>query len=383
MTTVVQVHGPLTVTIAAEPDPQRIARWDELVLSHPMSDVTQLSGWARLRGRAGYRGVHVFVEDGGELVGGALVLVRRVPLLGTVGYVPYGPLVGAGSAEPEAVRTALADALRWLNRRHARSLFVQPPEGDEETSALLAARGFRPSTADIAPAASLRVDLSVPEDQLRRNLSRRLRGYLRKAEAAGVTVRPARVEELPVVTRLMQETGRHQHFTPFGTGYLEAMHRELAVAGGLICFLGEVGGRAVATSVTTGCAGTLKTRFGGFARFPEVRQLSVPAAVDWGALLWAKQQGYRWFDFSGVLPSSVPVLSAAGKIDVEALAGPDQFKARFGGQLVRYPQAVERIASPAFRTVYDTARRSDLGRPVVEWAKRRARSGRAGQAATD
>src|SRR4051794_9430259 len=166
MTPVVQVHGPLTVTIAAEPDPQRIARWDELVLSHPMSDVTQLSGWARLRGRAGYRGLHVFVEDGGELVGGALVLVRRVPLLGTVGYVPYGPLVGAGSAEPDAVRTALADALRWLNRRHARSLFVQPPEGgrgDQRAAggARLPALHGRHRPCRVAPGGSLRSRGSV------------------------------------------------------------------------------------------------------------------------------------------------------------------------------------------------------------------------------
>lgn len=377
MTTVVRTHAALTVTVSADPGPERLARWDALVLAHPAADVTQLSGWARLRAQAGYSGLYVLVDDGPELVGGALVLVRAVPLLDAVGYVPYGPLVRTDADRPQAVRTALVDALRWLNRRRVRSLFVQPPEGEEETSALLAARGFRPSVADIAPAATLRVDLHKPEEELRAALGRRLRGYLRKCESGGVTVRLAGEDELDVVARLMQETGRHLGFTPFGLDYLRAMNRELAATGGLYCFLGEVDGRPVAVTVLTGCAGSLKTRFGGFARSAETRQLAVPAAVDWAALLWARRQGYRWFDFSGVLPESVPAL--AGETPADGLPGPDQYKARFGGQLFRYPQAVERIASPLFRTAYDTARRTDVGRSVVEWAKRRARSGRAGQ----
>lgn len=378
MTIVVRPCAELTVTVSADPGPERLARWDELVLGHPTADVTQLSGWARLRARAGYSGSYVLVDDGGELAGGALVLVRSVPLLGSVGYVPYGPLVRPDAEKPAAVRTALVDALRRLNRRAVRSLFVQPPEGEEEISALLLARGFRSSVADIAPAASLRVDLHREEQELRRNLSRRLRGYLRKCEARGVTVRLAGNDELGLVADLMAETGRHQGFTPFGLDYLQAMDRELVATGGLRCFLGDVDGRAVAVTALTGCGTSLRTRFGGFARSPETRQLGVPAAVDWAALLWAKQQGYRWFDFSGVLPESVPSL-AAPEPATEGLPGPDRYKARFGGQLFCYPQPVERIALPLFRGAYDTARRSDAGRWVVEWAKRRARSGRAGQ----
>lgn len=363
--------GAPTVTVTEELDAAQRACWDALVLASPAADVTQLSGWARLRADAGYRALFVQAEDGGELRGAALVLVRRLPGLGRVGYVPYGPLV---PEDDDAVRTALADALRQLTRRGVRSLFVQPPEGAEAMSELLAARGFRPSASDVAPAASLRIDLTRTEEELHRGLSRRLRGYLRKCEAGGVTVRLAAEDELPVVAELMRDTGRHQGFDPFGLDYLRAMHRELAPVGGLRCFLGEVDGRPVAVTAATGCGDSVRTRFGGFARSPETRQLSVPAAVDWSALLWAKENGYRWFDFNGVLPESVPVL-AAERVDRDALPGPDRYKAAFGGELVRHPQAVERIGSPVVRAAYDVARRTDVGRPLVEWVKRRARSG--------
>jgi lipid II:glycine glycyltransferase (peptidoglycan interpeptide bridge formation enzyme) len=371
----------LALRVTGDPDPATVARWDALVLAHPTADVTQLSGWARLRREAGYEPLYLLVTDGDRLAGGALVLVRRVPLLGRVGYIPYGPLVAAGEERPDDVLEVLADGLRDLTRRRVRTLFVQPPEGEHRISELLAARGFRPSEADVAPAASLRVDVSADEAELRRALSRGTRRNLKKSGAAGVQVREGTEADLPAIAALMRETGRFHGFAPFSDEYLETMHRELGPAGGLITFVAELDGRPIATTVNTATGSTVRGRFTGLLRSDEVRQLGVASAVYWAGAMWAKQHGYRWYDFNGVLPESVPILTAP-EPDIAALPGPDQFKAHFGGRLVQHPQAMERIASPLVRLGYDAARRSTAGRWVVEQVKRAARSGRA-KAATD
>ncbi|MCW2580577.1 MAG: hypothetical protein JWR82_2178, partial [Blastococcus sp.] len=57
------------------------------------------------------------------------------------------------------------------------------------------------------------------------------------------------------------------------------------------------------------------------------------------------------------------------------MASFDQVKTDFGGRLVRYPEAVELIASPLVRWAYDLARRSTAGSRLVETAKRMARAG--------
>jgi hypothetical protein len=54
----------------------------------PGSDVNQLSAWADVRRAAGFEPLYVLVRRGAELVGGALVMGRRLPLVGEVGYVP-------------------------------------------------------------------------------------------------------------------------------------------------------------------------------------------------------------------------------------------------------------------------------------------------------
>jgi len=57
------------------------------------------------------------------------------------------------------------------------------------------------------------------------------------------------------------------------------------------------------------------------------------------------------------------------------MASFDQFKTDFGGRLVRYPQAVEFIASPLVRSAYDLARRSTAGSALLGAARRVARAG--------
>ena len=366
-----------SVAVTPTPGDERLREWDHLVRSHPLSDVTQLSAWARLRAQAGYRPVYVLVDQGGRLVAGAQVLVRRVPGLGQAGYVSYGPLVAAAADQPTAVNDMLADALAQLARRPLRMLFVQPPQEAYGISAALLDRGFRPSDAGVAPAASVHVDLTQDEAELRRNLGKRFRTWTNTWPARGVTVRRGDERDLPLLAKLLADTAEHHGFVPFGVEYLRTMYRELGPTGNVVAFIGEAAGRPLAMTLFTGCGEVLKLRLVGLDRSDEGVQLNVPAAIYWTAIRWAKANGYRWFDFGGLLPSSVSVLLSGRPVDVGALPGPDRYKLRFGGQAFRYPTPVELIASPVLRAAYDLARGSRSGRLLIRWAKQTARAGAA------
>src|SRR5215212_5150207 len=114
---------PLSVRLTETLAPERQLEWDALVDAHPGGDVTQLSGWGRLRQLAGYTPLYVLAYDGEHIVGGAQIMVRQVPALGSVGYAPYGPLVFAHAEQPDEVQTALAGAFRDLVRNRLRVLF--------------------------------------------------------------------------------------------------------------------------------------------------------------------------------------------------------------------------------------------------------------------
>ena len=88
----------MSVAVSAAPQPDVMQQWDALVHRTPGTDVTQLSAWARVRSTVGYSPLYVFARSRGVLAGGAQLLCRRLPVLGRVGYLPYGPLVDRRSA---------------------------------------------------------------------------------------------------------------------------------------------------------------------------------------------------------------------------------------------------------------------------------------------
>ncbi|MCA1693856.1 MAG: hypothetical protein LC749_03525, partial [Actinobacteria bacterium] len=165
----------ISIMVGREPDPSMLRSWDRLVDSTPGSDVTQLSAWARLRGRMGFAPLYLLAFQAGEVVAGAQIMHRHVPVLGSVGYLPYGPVISPATADRHGLCRALGSNLASLGRHRLRMLFVQPPEGADDLSGELLRRGFRTSSAGIAPAGSVRIDLTATEDEIRRRFARRLR----------------------------------------------------------------------------------------------------------------------------------------------------------------------------------------------------------------
>lgn len=370
--------GPVSAVMLDDPSDVPLVEWDRFVAETPGSDVSQLNAWARVRSATGCAPLYVLVHRDGELVAGAQILERRLPVLGKIGYIAYGPVIDPSISGREHVRRVLGRALDDLARHRLRMLFIQPPEGAEDISQELLQRGFRFSDAGIAPPGSVRVDLKAAEEELRGRLrNQRLRRLARtnKWEAKGVRARVGGGEDVPVLAELMVHTARHQGFEPFSAGYLRSLYRELAMDGHVALFLGEIDGVPVATHLYTACGDTLRFRLTGFDRSRDTARVGVPGVLHWEALRWAKANGYRWFDFGGLSSVSLRTL-LDGDGDVEAVASHDRFKSDFGGMPFRYPPPVELISSIAVRGVYDLARRGAAGRRLVAKAQRRMRGGR-------
>lgn len=361
--------GPVSVVGTTRPDAATVAAWDDLVVEAPYSDVTQLAAWARLRRAAGFRPFYVLAyRDGRELVGGAQVLERRIPLVGRIGYVSNGPVISADAPARGDIRRALATACHNLGRRRLRMLFIQPAEGADDMGRELLLRGFRPSDADIAPAASLRIDLSPSEAKIRAGLNKALRKWTNRWPERGVRVRLCGEGDIPVLADLLARSAEFQGFDPPSLAYLQTMYRELAPGGHAVLFIAEVDGVPVAANVYTGCGGALRSRLTGLDRSSDVLRLKVPSALMWEAMRWAKANGYRWFDFGGLGEVAVRLLEAGDSADSPVVGGADRFKMNFGGTAFRYPPALELIRSPVLRGAYDLSRRFTIGRRLARKA---------------
>lgn len=364
------------VVMREDPGDEALHAWDLLVDRVPGTDVTQLSVWARLRGRVGFTPLYLLAYLAGELVGGAQILTRRMPGLGLMGYLPYGPLVIPGAPAAEDIRGALVDALVALGQRQLRILFIQPPEGAQDISDELLRCGFRPSSAGIAPSGSIRIDLTADLAEIRARFGKRLKSWTNRWESRGVTVRAGDERDIPLLAELMASSAQHQGYTPLPLDYLTALYRELAATGHAVLYVGEVAGVPVAADLMTGCGDMVRGRLSGFDRAGEAMRLSVPAAIRWEMIKWAKGRGYRWFDFGGLRPETLAALLDDTERGADTLPTADQPKVTFGGTAFRYPTPVEMIKPAALRAAYDLAWRSATGRKAFAKARSLLRGSR-------
>lgn len=365
----------LDVLVSSDPGSAVLEEWDRLVDTVPESDVAQLSAWARLRGDAGFRPLYLLARLDDQLVGGALVLERRVPFVGRVGYVSGGPLVSPATARDRVV-DPLVSAMGALGRKRLRAVFVQPPVDGNDVAVGLREQGFRQSKAGIAPGASIRIDLHQTADKLRHGMSKANRRRARNWSERGVTVRLGSLDDAVLVADLLAGTAEYQQFEPLSLEYIQRLYRELDAGGHVIVFIAEIDGEPAAALLCTRCDGSVRQRISGMTRTENARTAGVSAATVWHAMLWAKSHGYDTYDFGGLRVDAARLLLAGDREAAAYLTGSEQFKISFGGDVFLYPGQVELISSRVLRLAYDISRRTRVGRRIIDIGKRVLRGGR-------
>ena len=293
-----QLLDELTMVVTSAPEPELRAAWDDLVARTAGTDVAQLSGWAALRKQAGYQPLYLLATSGPWLLGGGLVLRRKVRGVGRVGYLPYGPVLSEDLVITRpVVRHQLVEALSSVARSHA-ALFVQPPDGGDDIALELLQKGFRFSQAGIAPAAR-HADRPDPDRGRAARQPQPQAAHLDKAVAAARRSRSgsaasgtSRCCPRPSRPRGSRVSARSRRATS-GTIYHGRGRARRAADQRADC------NSRVAAKLITGVGGVLKKPGspGWIAMSPQdTSKLNVASAVL-EAISWGRANGYRAFDW--------------------------------------------------------------------------------------
>lgn len=304
--------------------------WDAFVARTPGGSHVQTSRWAAVKEVVGWRAVRVLARSGGEITGGCQLLTRQAGPA-TLAYAPRGPLC-ADAAVLDEVLDGVFAACRGPRPVY---LKVQPPAGHAALGAALERRGFAASTLEAAPVASVLVDLEAEPDALLARMRSGVRANIRKAQRRGVTVRHGDGADLDTFMRLVGSTGARQGFDPYPPAYwrriLEAFEdRTLLVA--------AHEGEPLTALLVVGFGDTASFKMGGWdSSRGGVRPNEL---AHWTAMQWARERGYRYYDFEGFEPE-VERAFARGETIPEAETGVTWFKRGFGGDIHVFPPAYD------------------------------------------
>jgi lipid II:glycine glycyltransferase (peptidoglycan interpeptide bridge formation enzyme) len=325
--------------------------WDSFLANTPGGHHVQSSLWARVKALNHWKVSRIIARAGEEIVGGAQLLIRPLPLQNSVVYVSKGPIVFEQNIE--LIRKILQKVISVARKFRVQLLALQPPGNSMKIDVLLSQLGFSPSALELAPVASLLLDLSIPIDQILKNMKRQTRQNIRRGEGAGLTVRMADEKDLDIFYEFHKLTGQRQGFNPYPKEYYLHMWRTFAPQGFIRLLMAEYDGSPISGLLLITFGDTVIAKILGWSgRHPDLRPND---ALFWNAIQWSKLQGFHYFDFEGINVNGAKTILAGQSLPSELQHSPDFLKLGYGGQVVLYPAAFEMLPNPLVNWVYKKA----------------------------
>lgn len=340
-------------------DADRVA-WNAFVASLPEGDVLQCWEWAAVKSE--WSPLRIAVYRGKDIVAGAQILKRTLPLVGPFYYASRGPLL-ADWTDHDSFAALLAGIKDQAKKDGAAFLKIDPGVSIERTDVteLIEKSGFKPPANTDAqgfggtqPRCVMQLDLAGRTEaevlasfkgQTRRNIKL-------AADKHGVdVVSDLTRDDLVVFNDLMKVTGERDGFRPRPLSYFQSLWDNLMPAGYLKLFLTNYEGVTLSGALCFIIGDKSWYVYGASSN--EHRNVMPNYAMQWAMIRWAHSAGCSWYDFRGVSPRRRQEGESAAEVEKEDhLQGLNRFKEGFGTRYLEYVGEFDLIYKPAQYWIY-------------------------------
>lgn len=337
--------------IDSDPRPHE---WNDFVAAHPDGHILQTAAWADLKRKFGWSSGRVALRDGEHIVAGAQVLFRRLAPGLTLAYVPKGPVVDLTRTDLCSPLFGALDSVCRAERAFVVKLEPDLPASPELTASL-GRTGFLASEQAIQPRRTIVVDVTGSEDQILQRMKSKTRYNIRLAQRKGVEVHIGNQEDVHAFNRLMEVTGERDRFGVHSPAYYHEAYRALVGADLARLFLATYEGQPIAGLLACACGRKAWYMYG--ASGDEHRSRMPAYALQWAAIRWARWRGCAFYDLWGVPDEDLETLEAQFTERHDGLWGVYRNKRGYGGELVRFAGAFDRVYSRPLYRLYRLAQR--------------------------
>lgn len=357
----------LDVTTIADRDD-----WNNALRRLPYAHILQTWEWGEFKhATTGWMPLRLAFWRNGAIVAMASVGMRRLGPIKAL-YIPKGPAL---AYEDYQLTAAVMDYLEALARQQ-RAVWLKidpdvingtgaPDEPDATIDPIgeafirqLKDRGWRFSNDQVQFRNTIVLDLTQDEETLLAQMSQNTRRKIRVAEKRGVNIRKGNESDLHLLYELYRVTGQRDNFLIRPFDYYQLAWQTFISAGLAQPLIAEYEGRPIAHVILFHFGEKCWYFYGASA--DEERERMPNYALQWQAIRWAKQQGYRFYDMWGA-PDNFTT--------TDSLWGVYMFKRGFRGLVTRHIGAWDYAPYPPLYTLY-----TQLWPRVLSWMRRRSKS---------
>lgn len=334
-----------------EPSPEQ---WQAFVAQHPRAHVLQQPAWGALKHAYGWQVSRAALTpmEGGAIIAGAQVLYRPLSKLGSMAYVPMGPLVTHADQWP-----AIWNAIHKRAAQHkAAFLKWEPGIYLHDAPPNFAQGGFVSSPQAIQPPRTILIDVRADDDTIMARMNQGTRRKIRKSLKSGIHYYEGAREDVPKFTAMMQITGTRNEFGVHEPGYYRKAFDLFAQSGEAVLLMAEHEDVPLAGIMVFALGRNAWYLYG--ASSSEKRDLMATYGVQWQAIQWARARGCHYYDLWGIPDEDETALEAQFEQRSDGLWGVYGFKRGWGGIIVRSAGAWDKIYNPLVYNIYKLALRA-------------------------
>lgn len=316
-------------------------------LEQQHSSVLQSWHWGDFQKRLGRKAWRLLVTNAAGMPRAAATVVKMPLSRGhSYFYIPHGPIV-AESGKDNDLWWLLLDKIADLSLLE-KPIFlrIDPKIEKLPSSVSLEDLGFHKLGWEIQPRDTLLLDLTSGNDAILHQMKPKTRYNIRLAERKGVSVEVSYdTRSMKSFWELMKETTKRDGFSSHPYQYYAQLMETLGknrMAATLIAIYQR---RPIASLIMTNFAGTATYLHG--ASSDRFRASMAPYLMQWKAVVEAKENGARKYDFGGI---------ARTADNNHPWSGLTRFKRGFGGKEVTYIGAYDLVYNRAWYSAYRIAR---------------------------
>lgn len=336
-------------------------KWNQFIACAPSGHHVQTSLWGQVKAVLNWKAERIMItEPGGCIVAGAQILIRSFTPLFHVAYLTKGPVLL--NNDLALAQEMIRHVIEISREHHAQILAIQPSNNGAGILPILSAYGFCPSSLELAPVASIVVDLGPDEHELLSRMKRQTRQNIQRSEREGITVREGNISDLDIFYTLHIASSKRQNFVVYPLKYFQKLWDVFEPHDSIKIFIAEYNHVPVTTLLIIPFGNTVIAKFLGWSG--KYAQFRPNDAIFWHAIRWSKLHGYKYFDFDGINVEGAQAILAGQSLPETLKHSPDFLKLGFGGQVILYPPAYETVYNPVFNWLYKKASPQVGGRSI-------------------
>ncbi len=321
--------------------------WETYLLSRKPGTFLQSWNWGETNALIGQRVKRFGVFDENKVIG-IFQLIHQAAKRGNHYIIPGGPIIDYNNSDLlnftfQALRRFLLSEKAWFVR-------IRPDVPDTEIlRKKLRERGLLAAPMHLHGENTLVLDITKDEEVLLKEMRKTTRYLIKKSLTEGYSIRLSNdPNDVDLLYKLQKETAGRHKFVGFRKDLFEAQMKTFGKDKQAQLFVCEKNHKPLVAAIIIFYGEKAFYHHSGSAN--KARNTNASYFLQWQVIKYAKEQGYRYYDFWGIAPTSDPR---------HRFSGVTTFKTGFGGLKVDWLHAHDLPVSLLYwlNYIFETGRR--------------------------